>query len=96
MAFGEPVGDLREVQSGQVLEIRPLTGEAWMIFNIYVPNGVANFELYVSDGVNDTLIDVSNVSWINCRFVLTENHFLKVKNTATTSQFIGYDGIKLK
>lgn len=94
MALGEPIGDVVLVKAGETVEVRPPEGEAWMIFNIVIPSGIS-FEIYYSDDVNDILLDSVTTSVIAVRFVVLSNHFIKIKNTSTTDQYIGYNGIKL-
>lgn len=94
MTLGEPIGDIILVKVGETADIKPPDGEAWMIFNIVIPSG-ASFEIYYSDGVNDILVDSITSSIIAVRFVALSHHFIRVKNTSTVDQYIGYNGIKL-
>jgi len=95
MAVGEPVTGILTLTAGSSAEIKPPSGEAWMIFNILIPNGVTEVELYITNGTDDILVDTNDASWIYYKFIITDTHYIKLVNTGTVDVPVGYEGVKL-
>ena len=95
MAVGDVKSDLQVVASGAFFDIKPPTGEEWVIHNIYHS---AEAELYFTDGTNMIKISKhdSEGGWLCYWFHVTETHWLKVKNISTGDAYIGYDGVQTK
>ena len=89
------VADIVSVAAGGTLDIKPPTGEEWIILVITHEYDV---ELYHTDGTNAIKIDsaTGNGAWTNLRFPVNENKYLQVKNLDSASaRLIGYSGVKV-
>ena len=89
------VADIVSVAADGTLDIKPPTGEEWIILVITHEYDV---ELYHTDGTNAIKIDsdTSNGAWTNLRFPVNENKYLQVKNLDTANaRLIGYSGVKV-
>jgi len=93
MAVGDAKSALVSVADGEFLDIRPPTGEEWIIHNITCS---ANCELYYTDGTNYILVDtlVGPGGWLNFNFHVTNSRWYAVKNVSGGTALIGYDGIQ--
>jgi cytoskeletal protein RodZ len=96
MGVGDVKSGISSVASGEYLDIRPPSGEEWVIHNI-THNGAV--ELYFTDGTNtigpiDS--DAGAGGWLNFNFHVTNSCWYRVKNVSGTTQLIGYDGIQTK
>lgn len=95
MALGDALNTLTEILDNEYLDIQPSAGVEWIIHNITVPN-TSSVELYMSDSVNEILVDSNVGGWIDFHFHSTNSVFYRIKNTSGVSIFIGYDGIVSK
>ena len=89
------VADIVSVTAGGTLDIKPPTGEEWIILVITHEYDV---ELYHTDGTNAIKIDsdTGGGAWTNLRFPVNENKYLQVKNLDTANaRLIGYSGVKV-
>ena len=95
MAIGDVVKGLSSIITGAFLTIQPGAGAEWIVHNIYHQ---ADVELYVTDGSNDVKFDADSSfgAWTGMFFHLTNDQYLKVKNTNASSKFLGYDGVVSK
>ena len=92
---GGVVEDFVVVSSGDFLTIQPDGDNQWIIMNIY-HEGPA--ELYRSNGTINIKIDEDSApgAWVNFKFFVVEDNFLRVKNTDENSMHIGYDGVRTR
>ena len=96
MAKGDGVGDVSSVATGATKIIRPASGIEWIIHNVYY-EGATNS--YITDNGTDTLLFASSGgkgSMSAYFWHLRIDHYLKIKNTESTSKLIGFDGIVSK
>lgn len=92
MAVGDAVTGLSSIANGSYLDIQPSAGTEWIIHNLYYP---ASVEIYVSNGTNEIKFDFDTGAGGRLGYVFhcTNGHYLRIKNTAGTSQYLGYDGV---
>ncbi len=91
----EIVSDIVSVAANGSLNIKPGTGEKWIIMVITHEYDV---EIYHTDGTNAIKIDsaTGNGAWTNLRFPINENKYLQVKNLdSANARLIGYSGVKV-
>jgi len=95
MAIGDVVSGLSSVAADGFLDIRPGAGEEWVIHNIYHEDAV---ELSFYDGSNTITFDVDTGPgvWAWMEYHCNNTRRLRVKNIATASKLIGYDGVQTK
>ncbi|MFD0825864.1 hypothetical protein ACT8ZR_09315 [Neobacillus sp. M.A.Huq-85] len=95
MAALDVKSGLQSIAAGSVLDIRPGTGEEWVINNLYYGGSV---EINRTDGTNVLKFD-SDLNFggrIGTIYRCTNSQWLQIKNTGTTSILIGYDGVQTK
>jgi len=94
MAIGDTVTSMESVASGSYCDIRPDSGDEWIIHNIFYENAV---EFYFYDGTNEIMFDsdAAGGAKLCMTFHCTYSNRIRVKNI-TASQYIGYDGIQIK
>lgn len=96
MAAGDVKAGLSSISAGGFLTIQPPIGEEWVVTNIYTPSAKPS-ELYFTDGTNDILVDTRiGGGWFGYAFHITYAYYIKVKNTDTAAQNIGYSGVQIK
>lgn len=87
------VGDIELVNNGSTLDIHPPSGETWMILNIFgnvhfnvswQPSGVSAFDGNKWQGLMNTKLRIDSTN------------YLRITNTDSSSEQMGYVGIKLK
>jgi len=95
MAVGDVKNGLSNVAAGDYLDIRPPVGEEWVIHNIYHANDI-QLELY--DGTNSLIFDTDAGAGVYAKYAfhVTNSIRIRVKNTSTSAQLIGYDGVQTK
>jgi len=89
------VADIVSVAANDSLNIKPPTGEEWIILVITHEYDV---EIYHTDGTNAIKIDsaTGNGAWTNLRFPVNETKYLQVKNLdSANARLIGYSGVKV-
>ena len=95
MAVGDVKKDLQSIPSNGTLDIRPPSGEEWVIHNIYHS---AEAELYITNGTISAKISKHDREggWFCYWFHVTNDQWLQVKNISSSSAVIGYDGVQTK
>ena len=95
MAVGDVYSGLSSVVANGYLDIRPNAGVEAVIHNIYHESSV-QIEFY--NGTNSLIFEVVTDLGVYARFAfhVTNAIRIRVKNTATTTKLIGYDGIVTK
>lgn len=96
MAVGDVKAGLVNVAAGGYLDIRPPSGEEWVINNIYHAHDV---DLAFTDGTNVLIFDTDYGPGVYARYVfhVTNTLWIRVINKDTTSaRLIGYDGWQSK
>lgn len=95
MAVGDVKSGISNISSGSYLDIRPPAGEEWVIHNIYHASDV-QLEFY--DGTNSLIFDTDAGAGVYAKysFHVTNSIRIRVKNTSTSPQLIGYDGVQTK
>jgi hypothetical protein len=95
MAVGDVKSGLSSVAAGEYLDIRPSTGEEWVIHNIYHASDI-QLELY--DGTNSLIFDTDAGAGVYAKYAfhVTNSIRIRVKNTSASAQLIGYDGVQTK
>jgi len=86
--------NLQPVDAGNYLDVQPPSGETWEITTII--HG-ANCELYFSDGTNQQLFNSGTGVdlFANCGYIVTNSHYIRIKNTSGSAALFGYMGIKI-
>lgn len=93
MALGSTIQGLSGVGSGAFFSIQANSGQEWVVHNIYHQAGV-HLQWYNGTNVlSFTSIASANVE-TNLQFHVTNSIYIRVQNTTTASQFIGYDAIQ--
>lgn len=92
MAAGDNVNDYSSVANGAYMNIQPGAGAVWQIFNLYFGD---DWELYLSDGTNNIMIDSgTDAGALQKRsMVVTNTQYLRIKNVSGSSDYFGYDGV---
>lgn len=93
--MGDVKAGIISVEVNGYVDIRPPEGEEWVIHNIYHSGRI---ELYFTDGTNLIKFDEAPGpgGYLNFNFHVTYYYWIRVRNTDTTSIFVGYDGIQTK
>lgn len=88
-------GGPTSVVGGGFLTIQPAVGVEAVIMAVYHDGPV---ELYFSDGTTDLRFDSDTTGGVfrNLAVHITNDRYLKVKNTDTVARNIAYDGIQTK
>ena len=96
LAQGERPGknDLQPVDAGNYLDVQPPSGETWEITTII--HG-ADCELYFSDGTNEQKFNSGTGEdlFANCGYIVTNSHYIRIKNTSAGTALFGYMGVKI-
>ena len=95
MAVGDTFSGLSSVAAAAYLDIQPSAGVEVVIHNIYHESDV-QIEFY--DGTNSLIFDTDTGAGVYAKYAfhVTNSIRIRVKNTAGTAKFIGYDGIQTK
>lgn len=96
MAVGDVKSGLISIVTNGVLDIRPPASEEWVIHNIFYSQGAVEF--YKTDGTNLLKFDSDTTQGarLGAVFHVTNSQWIQVKNLASTTTLIGYDGIQTK
>jgi len=96
MAVGDVKSGLVNVAAGGYLDIRPPSGEEWVIHNIYHAYDV---DLAFTDGTNVLTFDTDTGAGVYAKYAfhVTNSLWIRVINKDTANpRLIGYDGIVSK
>jgi len=96
MAVGDVKSGLNSVSAGGSLDIRPPSGEEWVIHNIYHEYDI---DLAFTDGTNELVFDTDTGAGVYAKFCfhVTNSLWIRVKNKDdSSSRLIGYDGVQTK
>jgi len=95
MALNEPVADQQGVLNNAYLTIQPSSGDGYMIMNIWASGEI---EIYMFDGLNEVLvesIDTSPYALALYKYLVTNSHYMKIKNVSGGTANIGYSGMQI-
>jgi hypothetical protein len=83
------------VAAAGFLDVQAGAGTEAVVHNIYHENDV---ELYLYDGTNSLLFDSDTGAGVYAKYAfhVTNTRYVRVKNTAAATAYIGYDGIYTK
>ena len=95
MAIGDVFSGISSIVAGAYLDIQPTGTVEAVIHNIYHDGGI-QLEFY--DGTNSLVFDtvVGDGVYTRYNFHVINTRRIRVKNTASTTQLIGYDGIQTR
>jgi len=96
VAVGDVKSGLTSVEASGSLDIKPPSGEEWVIHNIYHEYDI---ELALTDGTNELVFDSDTGKGVYAKFSfhVTATIWLRVKNLDTANaRLIGYDGVQTK
>lgn len=93
MAAGDVVIAHTSVANAASLTAQPLSGDEWIIHNIYAPTTAA-IEVYRTDGTNAELVMESTGSIYGFNLHATNSVYFTVKNVSGAVEYLGYDGMK--
>lgn len=95
MAVGDLVGKVQSIGTASFLEIKPSSGEEWIIHNVY-----SEGEATIKAVEGATEVEVDNIgaagNWLGYWFHISSTHYYKVYNDGTAAVLMGYDGIVSK
>lgn len=92
MALGQLVGTIASVAAGNYLDVRPSSGEEWVIHNFTADVGT-NIEIYQSNGVSEIKVDEHNASIVDVHFHASTTLYYRIKNVSGATANLGYDGV---
>jgi len=92
VAVGDVASGMSSIAAGAYLDLQPAGTVEWVIHNIY---HASDAELHQYDGTNDILVEshYGKGGWLGYFFHCRNALRIRVKNTNTAAQYIGYDGI---
>jgi hypothetical protein len=95
MTKGDTKSAISSIAASDYLDIRPPSGEEWIIHNIYHASDI-QLELY--DGTNSLAFDTDTGAGVYAKYAfhVTNSIRIRVKNTTASAQLIGYDGVQSK
>jgi len=96
MAVGDVKSGLASVDAGGYLDIRPPSGEEWVIHNIYHAYDV---DLAFTDGTNVLTFDTDVGAGVYAKYAfhVTNSLWIRVINKDTANaRLIGYCGVQTK
>lgn len=96
MAVGDVKSGLVSVSAGGYLDIRPPSGEEWVIHNIYHAYDV---DLAFTDGTNVLIFDTDTGAGVYAKYAfhVTNALWIRVINKDTVNpRLIGYCGVQTK
>lgn len=93
MAAGDVKSALQSVNDAAYLDIQPGSGIEWVIHNIYHEDDIS-VEFY--DGTNGIVFDTATGAGVYAfyAFHVINSRWIRVKNTAGSAKYIGYDGVQ--
>lgn len=80
-----------DVATGNYQAIQPGAGVEWVVHNVFAPNGV-QFELYWYNGTDSVLIGVYSSSLLGYPLSVTNDVYLRIKNTSGATAKFGWSG----
>jgi hypothetical protein len=96
MAVGDTKADTQTIANGASLEIRPASGEEWLVDNCYGEAAFALDRLTASLTIT-AFRTVSSAPWVATGpFRVTNTHYMRIRNTSGASQELAYDGVQTK
>jgi len=94
MARGDAVVGISSIDPDATLDIRPSSGEEWIIHNVYYN---VNIELKIATATQSLVFASLTAPDVYSKDIhVTYNQWLKVKNTDATSGLVAYDGMVTK
>lgn len=92
MAVGDVCNEIASVNAAAYLALTPAGTVEWVIHNLY---HATDAELHYYDGANDILVDshYGKGGWLGYFFHCNAAHYVRIKNSNTAAQIMGYDGI---
>jgi len=96
VAVGDVKSSLVSVAAGGYLDVRPPTGEEWVVHNIYHAYDV---DLAFTDGTNVLTFDTDVGAGVYAKYAfhVTNALWIRVINKDTANaRLIGYDGVQTK
>jgi len=81
--------------SGQTYDIRPASGEQWIIHNIFFSKGV---KIHMTDGTNLVPLRFFSHGWFwewLC-FHVTNSRWIRLTTLRAETTLVGYDGVQSK
>lgn len=98
MAQGDVKSGVKTIAVGtsSVVDIKPASGEEWVIHNLYYSAGIA---MQMTDGTNiiEFDSDTNSGARLGAVFHLTNSYWLRIRNTSASSTvLVSYDGIQTK
>ena len=99
MAMGDVKSGLFSISTTLTGDVKPPTGEEWVIHNFYY-NGMCEFYVVDNTSGSEVTVLIDSDSGAGARlgmyFHLTNTHWLRVKNTAASNITFSYDGMQTK
>jgi len=92
---GEPVASKLSIGANSSDNIKPPSGEAWIIHQITCSGSCS---IYITDGTDDALIDSGTgaTTWIAYSFIVTPDIYLKIVDETGSGIKVFYAGVKMK
>ena len=93
MAIGDVFGAMAQKNQNEYLDIQPSVGQECVIHTIYHENGC---ELYLTDGSVEFKFDSdeSGGVWYGLTLHVTNDLYVRIKQTNASASYVGYDGIE--
>lgn len=96
MAKGDVKNSLQSVAAGAVLDIKPPSGEEWVIHNIYYHAGPVEINIFNGTLTIKADTDQTAGGRFGAVYHVTSTQWLQIKNTSGAAIIFGYDGIQTK
>jgi hypothetical protein len=95
MAVGDVKNDLSSIGTGLILQIKPPSGEEWVIHNLYWGNAAS---IKVVRGADSVTLDsdTSKGGRLGMVYHVTNTQWLELVNDYTDFSVLGYDGVQTK
>jgi len=86
--------DTQAIAAAGFLTVQPSTGQEWLIKNIFHADAV---EYGTYDGSLAVAVDsdAGAGAWLSLSLFVTNADYIRVKNTTTSTQNIGYSGVRI-
>lgn len=97
MAAGDVKANVASVAATTgTYDIKPPSGEEWVIHNIYYNGGTVEF--YRADGTNLLRFDSDTTQGarMGIAYHVTNTQWVQIKNISGSAVLVGYDGIQTK
>lgn len=97
MAAGDVKSAISSVSAiSGTYDIKPASGEEWVIHNIYYSGGTVEF--YRADGTNLLKFDSDTTQGarMGISYHVTNGQWIQIKNTSGSAILVGYDGVQTK